>query len=86
MSVQTVYWLHTGSRVVHLDITSSNVMLRPPEECRDWDDLLLLDFGFAQTCSKGMHGLGVSAHDATISRMQLVSSASAMQTLYEGCI
>lgn len=65
MSVQTVYRLHTDSRVVHLDITSSNIMLRSPEEGnKDWDELRLLDFGFAQSCSKGMHGFGMSPHDA----------------------
>ena len=54
MLVQTVHYLHMGSKVVHLDITSSNILLRSPEQlCKDWDELRLLDFGFAQPCGRG---------------------------------
>ncbi len=35
-----------------LDITSSNVMLRN-DDYQAWDDLRLVDFGFAQKCNKG---------------------------------
>ncbi len=42
--------------MAHLDITSSNIMLRK-EGYQPWDQLRLLDFGFAQDCSKGMQEL-----------------------------
>ena len=52
IAAQKVHYLHVGSRVAHLDITSSNIMLRK-EGYTAWDQLRLLDFGFAQCCSKG---------------------------------
>ena len=50
--VQTVHLLHTDSNMAHLDITSSNIMLRN-DDYQAWDDLRLVDFGFAQKCNKG---------------------------------
>ncbi len=51
-SVQTVHLLHMRSNLAHLDISSSNIMLRK-EGYSAWDQLRLLDFGFAQYCSEG---------------------------------
>ena len=53
MSVQTVSFLHGGSTVAHLDITSGNLMLRN-DGYEGWDQLRLLDFGFSHTCSHGV--------------------------------
>jgi tRNA A-37 threonylcarbamoyl transferase component Bud32 len=39
-----------------MDITSSNIMLRK-DSYEAWDQLRLLDFGFAQFCSAGKHAL-----------------------------
>jgi len=50
--VQTVHLLHTDSNMAHLDITSSNIMLRD-DDYQAWDDLRLVDFGFAQKYNKG---------------------------------
>jgi len=40
-----------GSKLAHLDILSSNIMLRK-EGYSAWDQLRLLDFGFARHCSE----------------------------------
>jgi len=46
-----MYYLY-GIDLAHLDITSSNIMLRK-EGYGAWDQLRLLDFGFAHHCNKG---------------------------------
>lgn len=46
-----MYYLH-GIDLARLDITSSNIMLRK-EGYSAWDQLRLLDFGFAHHCNKG---------------------------------
>ena len=51
--MQTVHYLHMRSNVAHLDITSSNIMLRN-DDFEAWDQVRLLDFGFSQFCSSGM--------------------------------
>lgn len=55
--VQTMHLLHTDCAMAHLDITSSNVMLRF-DECQSWDQLRLVDFGFAQRCDPGVTHCG----------------------------
>ncbi len=42
--------------VAHMDVTSNNIMLRK-DDYKAWDQLRLLDFGFAQSCSAGRHAL-----------------------------
>ena len=54
--VQTVHRLHRLGKLAHLDITSSNIMLRK-EGYEAWDQLRLLDFGFSQFCNKGRPAL-----------------------------
>ena len=51
--VQTVHLLHTDCTLAHLDITSSNIMLRH-DDYQPWDQLRLVDFGFAQRCNPGV--------------------------------
>ena len=41
--LQTVHCLHVFGRLAHLEITSSNIMLRK-EGYEAWDQLKLLDF------------------------------------------
>lgn len=49
LCVQTIYSLHEYGAVCHLDISSSNIMLRT-EPCDVWDQVRLRDFGFCQQC------------------------------------
>ncbi|KAL0045200.1 hypothetical protein WJX82_000449 [Trebouxia sp. C0006] len=60
---RTMYYLH-GIDLAHLDITSSNIMLRK-EGYSAWDQLRLLDFGFAHHCNKDVTVLDVNPQGAT---------------------
>lgn len=51
-----MHCLHVCGTLAHMDITSSNIMLRK-DGYEAWDQLRLLDFGFAQFCSTGKHAL-----------------------------
>ena len=45
--VQTIQSLHSVGTLCHLDVSSSNIMLRS-DNFKPWDQLRLIDFGFAQ--------------------------------------
>ena len=51
--MQTVQRLHVDCKLAHLDISCNNIMLRNgvPDK---WDQVCLLDFGFAQKCVTGV--------------------------------
>jgi serine/threonine protein kinase len=51
LCAQTLQDLHSKAGIAHLDLTSSNVMLRADGVL--WDTMRLIDFGFAQVCSSG---------------------------------
>ena len=54
--MQTLDDFHRECKFAHLDISSNNIMLR--SSCSDkWDQLCLLDFGFAQKCVTGVPSL-----------------------------
>ena len=48
--MQTLHLLHLEADYAHLDVTNNNIMLRK-ESGDKWDQLRLIDFGFAQSCS-----------------------------------
>ncbi len=54
--MQTMHCLHVCGTLAHMDVTSSNIMLRK-DGYMAWDQLRLLDFGFAQFCSASKHAL-----------------------------
>ena len=53
--MQTMHCLHLCN-LAHMDVTSSNIMLQQTGY-KAWDQLRLLDFGFAQLCRAGKHAL-----------------------------
>ncbi len=53
--MQTMHYLHVRN-LAHMDVTSSNIMLQQTGY-KAWDQLRLLDFGFAQLCRAGNHSL-----------------------------
>ena len=53
MFTQTLLHLHLKSHICHLDLTPANIML---QKCSDsWDQLRLIDFGFATRFDPGEH-------------------------------
>lgn len=52
--LQAVFLLHDDTRLCHLDIIGNNLVLLTPS-CGPWDNLRLLDFGYAQKCSQGIY-------------------------------
>ena len=62
--MQTIHCLHAVGKLCHLNVSSSNIMLRS-DKCKRWDQLRLLDFSLAQMCNSGeritsAHALAVS--------------------------
>lgn len=51
--LQTLEALHLGAGYAHLDISCNNVMWRDGYT-EPWDQIRLIDLGFAQPCFKGI--------------------------------
>ena len=47
--MQTLFLLHRDAHIAHLDIKPGNVMKL--SQGREFDDLRLIDFGFADECT-----------------------------------
>ena len=50
--MQTLFFMHLGSNLCHLDVTPSNIMLQAHADS-PWDTLRLIDFGFASEFNPG---------------------------------
>lgn len=64
--MQTMHCLHVCN-LGHMDVTSSNIMLQQTGY-KAWDQLGLLDFGFAQLCRAGNHPLLAWLHSRLFSQ------------------
>ena len=62
-------------QLLHMDVTSSNIMLRN-DGYKAWDQLRLLDFGFAQLCGAGKHALCLALVSISPGEISPVSPAS----------
>ena len=75
--LQTTSCLHTRGEMAHLDITSSNVMLRK-QGCAVWDQVRLIDFGLSQDCTTP--GTHAACHAQNLLVLQVHQLHCCMQT------